>query len=1041
MRRRIGKGTAYKAVALATVMTLFGGTLSGCSCSSGNTEPDTAATEEAGEESTDDNSGSNTGDNSGTNEEIEIDAAISRVSVHDPSIVKDGDTYYIFGSHMAWAKSTDLVNWTTFTNNINSQYSTLFAAEAEWAKKAGGAYDVSGNLWAPDVIYNETMGKWCMYMSINGPDWNSTISLLTADSLDGNWTYVGPVIQSGMSVGYGVTFDYEKVTGESTVNSRYTSNVRNGGATYEPHAIDPCVTYDDEGNLWMTYGSWTGGIGMIRLDNETGLRDYSVTYEYEEGVTDPYIGYKISGGNKVSGEASYIEKIGDYYYLFVSYGGLVANGGYSMRIFRSENITGPYTDPSGDDARYPLNGGAGSTDSGSINGKSGIKLMTYYQWSHMKFGQVAQGHNSAFVDDDGKAYVVYHTRTNDGTEGHSVRVHQLFVNEDGWIMAAPYEYRGESLNESGYDMAAVAGTYDILIHKSAIDYTNLECVTPQEITLGEDGKVSGDVTGTWEMKDGTPYVNITLGDIEYKGVLVEQYIEETNYKTMCFTAIGSDEVVLWGSKHLSGKDAVDLTIATGAVTVPSTTFENVVFETEGLSGTTVTYKSSDTGIMSDDGKLAEGAAGEVKVTATFKNGDYSVDKEYTIKILGAATEDGKILVGEYYTDEELNISNAAEGTYQFPNPFNKNVTTGLQIYNGVSIEFDVKGSGSYLSNILSFYGGGRMYFTGGSYLGYNATGGYFDANVQNGTAWSAGTDFIKGEATVRIELKATGFEVYFNDELAYTNEDIGSSVKGSAELSSYNDVLIWLNNTAETINFGWGSWWTDKFNGTISNVKLYAYAVEQEDTSGYTWYESFNGSGTSAWTSASAAGSLSVGNDGDERGNYVKFAADAAASGNRGAYMTFDEAANVTGKYTLTMDVALTAGIIGQRSESGFAILGTDAVGHDANSMVTSGYILKLTNTPPADAEAKVDNASNQNNWIVNDSDKTATIPAGTWVTITAEVDTSAKTAIVKIVNASDGTVYFEDTVTINGNGIAGGVQLLRGRGIGTMSIDTITVK
>ena len=34
------------------------------------------------------------------------------VSVHDPSVIRAEDgTYYIFGSHMAAAKSTDLMQW------------------------------------------------------------------------------------------------------------------------------------------------------------------------------------------------------------------------------------------------------------------------------------------------------------------------------------------------------------------------------------------------------------------------------------------------------------------------------------------------------------------------------------------------------------------------------------------------------------------------------------------------------------------------------------------------------------------------------------------------------------------------------------------------------------------------------------------------------------------------------------------------------------------------------------------------------------------
>ena len=35
----------------------------------------------------------------------------SGVSVHDPSILEVDGTYYIYGSHMTAAKSTDLLNW------------------------------------------------------------------------------------------------------------------------------------------------------------------------------------------------------------------------------------------------------------------------------------------------------------------------------------------------------------------------------------------------------------------------------------------------------------------------------------------------------------------------------------------------------------------------------------------------------------------------------------------------------------------------------------------------------------------------------------------------------------------------------------------------------------------------------------------------------------------------------------------------------------------------------------------------------------------
>ncbi len=257
------------------------------------------------------------------------DLAYKRVGVHDPSIVQDPGTkrYYLFGSHCAWAWSDDLENWTSFNNNItegdNGSAHTIFEDEINWCKKANANYTVTGNLWAPDVIWDAdyknadgTTGAWLMYMSINGPKWNSTISLLTSDRLDGNWTYAGPVIQSGMSNGFGPTFDYEKVTGGTDV-SRYTGSLSKGGnPTIEAHAIDPCVLYDDNGDLWMSYGSWSGGISMIKLDKETGLRDYNTTYADTNNtagtdgfITDPYTGYKIAGGTAVSGEGSYIKKI------------------------------------------------------------------------------------------------------------------------------------------------------------------------------------------------------------------------------------------------------------------------------------------------------------------------------------------------------------------------------------------------------------------------------------------------------------------------------------------------------------------------------------------------------------------------------------------------------------------------------------------------------------------------------------------------------------------------------------------------------------
>lgn len=971
-------------------------------------------------------------------ENIQVTETNSTVSVHDPSIVKDEKTgtYYIFGSHMAWAKSTDLCNWTTFTNNINRDYRTLFRAEAAWAAKADANYDVSGNLWAPDVIWNEEMGKWCMYMSINGPKWNSTISLLTADSLDGDWTYVGPVIQSGMSNGFGPTFDYQKVTGTTDVN-RYTSNIRNRNPTYEPHAIDPCVLYDENGDLWMSYGSWSGGIGMIRLDNKTGLRDYNTTYTLDsETLTDPYTGYKISGGNQKSGEASYIEKIGNHYYLFVSYGGLVANGGYSMRVFRSDNITGPYVDESGDYARFPLNGATGSAGTGDINGTVGMRLMSYYKWNTMDVAQVAQGHNSVFVDEDGKAFVVYHTRTNDGTEGHYVKTHQLFVNEDGWLVAAPYRYSGETLNKNGYSASKVAGTYEVLMHRQNVNYQALEYVSPVEITLNSDGTVSGEYTGTWTLTENSPYITVVLNGKTYKGVVVRQIIEGIDEDTMCFTLVGTeDEMAVWGSKSLEGKRAVDM--AKERLTVASTALQDLDLPTEGMYGTSITWSSDREDIIAGDGTVTKPEEDTtVTLTATFTNHSYTSTKDYKVMVYEApANETDPYIVAKYYTNEKVDLTKAVEGTYVLPNPFNRDNTSGLEIYNGAVIEFDVELTGNFkdpnrLDTILAFTGpggNGKLYFTGGSYLGYNALGGYYDANIKNTNPWAPGTDFIGQSAKVRIDLLPTGYQVRVNGEVVYTNESVdkGDILGSNAKMSGYNNVLKWLNQTATTLNLGWGSWWNVSYPGTISNIVCYAYPVEQIDESEYLYYEAYN-DGTDAWTSGNAQSAITTANDGDAHGNYMNFAS-GEDIGNRGAYSAID--CKVSENYSVEVDVKLTPGNVANRSLSQFAITTTrtDAKAGNNNG-ITSGYLVKLSAGPSSET------------YTINDSNQTVTIPSNTWVTVKAVVTTGNNVALT-ITNQSTGEVLYTGTVTANNSTEFAGLYLLRGRGAGTASVDTVRIK
>lgn len=512
-------------------------------------------------------------------------SALKRVSVHDPSIVWDQatSTYYIFGSHRAAAKCNNMMSWEAFTapwatatskdaanadafttpevtkvTKGGKEYDLNFNAFA-WSARGSESYSVDGMMWAPDVIYNKKLGKYCMYLSINGDGWYSSIIMLTADNIAGPYRYQAPVVMSGFRSGdsYKST-DLEIVLGEqASLPERYAPTDNYGN--HWPNAIDPCVFYDEDGNLLMSYGSWSGGIFMLQLDEETGLRDYDVDYELS-ATSDPYFGKKIAGGSYVSGEASYIEYIGGYYFLFMTYGGLDAAGGYQMRVFRSLNPDGPYVDSKGSSAlydSYQLNFGAGEND-----GNRGVNIFgAYSKWGNLltgganeASGERSQGHNSIIAAEDGRTYLVYHTRFQDWGEGHQVRVHQVYQNEEGWLVAAPFEYTGEGVKSAGIAAAQkvatadIAGNYKLLAHRYGLDHAAKEYAVPVDITLNADGTISGDATGTWSIKAGTSYITINLGS-DYKGVMVPQTLEPTDTKVPCFTALDSKTgVTIWGYK-------------------------------------------------------------------------------------------------------------------------------------------------------------------------------------------------------------------------------------------------------------------------------------------------------------------------------------------------------------------------------------------------------------------------------------------------------------------------------------------------------------
>lgn len=647
-----------------------------------------------------------------------------RVVCHDPSIVIDNitnpasPTYYIYGSHLGKGKTTAAEHyqeWAVFkageenataTNSLFCNlsgtlvnYSDAYTTHAVTSVKdhAGktvtfGNFDahgwqkkgntVKGMQWAPDVIYNKTMKKWCMYMSLNGDNWASSIVCFTSDNVEGPWKYQGPVVFSGFlgkyaHNGYAAADDWKNTdftiaTGETSLPERY--NVGDKWGSFWPNCIDPCVFYDDQDNLWMSYGSWSGGIFLLRLDKNNGLRDYTYTYPYEVNgkaatsaaasantTSDPYFGKKIAGGYYVSGEASYVEKIGSHYFLFMSYGGLVSTGGYQMRVFRSDNPEGPYVDCNGTSAvfnRYLMNYSATAVDN------RGVLLFGGYKWDPMSGAEIAQGHNSAFTDKEGRSFVVYHSRFTNKGEGHEVRVHQLFLNDEGWIMAAPFEFDGETITNNDIATKAsiadteIAGDYQFLRHEYGQNTEAKAYETPVNIRLNADGTISGTENGTWERTAGTDYIALTIDDVVYRGVLVRQSIDYTNIPAIAIAALSSSSgSTTLGQKSYTKQQEVWAVKADAKAAIKYTANkinlpfddgtvleETPVLPTEGKLGTNITWKSSDESILTSDGKVK--GQGEVTMTMIVSKDDYVYTKDYTIVVEAEAEKDANVYFPE-----------------------------------------------------------------------------------------------------------------------------------------------------------------------------------------------------------------------------------------------------------------------------------------------------------------------------------------------------------------------------------------------------------
>ena len=767
----------------------------------------------------------------------------STVAVHDPSVVVAyadafGNTYaeagegrqkvyFLFGTQLSNAYSYDMESWVTFTptfyeegtTTVSTNHAKIFKTAAAWSGYTDAA-TIKGNLWAPDIIYNPAMEKWCLYYSMSGDSSNfrSSVFLMTADNITGPYEFDGFVVFSGFAPadkGSGAGLDdYKAVTGDTDGSElgRYVNSENKWNNNYGVSCIDPAVLYDEAGDLWMFYGSWSGGIFLLKLDDETGLRDTSRTYgsggqpiyDTDEKTAlreDPYLGIHVAGGWYVSGEGPYVEYIDGYYYLFLSYGFYSPDGGYNMRVFRAENITGDYVDPDGTWAVYDgdlLNYGSDVSH--------GLSFMQNYKWSWWTGpASIAQGHNSVLTD-DGNVYLVYHIKYDDGSVQHNVEVHRLVEGkEGGWYLVAPFQKSEHDRIVTDAEEADLAGGWSILTHTPIADYKGYAYNTDQAAVFNADGTLSGAYTGTWTI-DGQ-YITIKTDEAgTFEGVLMEQQIEgmESEVVTYTFTAMNEDGLCIWGAKNAS--DEMLANIVLGRIDLPETALADLPFELTGPWGAQIAYTSSNEAVISNNGTFSAPAAEtEVTITVRVTVGEATVEKQFVVTCLPSEFI-SEMLPDAIADDGYRAAAEPAVGGTIAP-------VAGISQYTGVSITFRVKDVGSDWDVMFRAPGGNAIVYL--SVLNYRNEN-IFEAEA---TLSEEGKQFLTENG-----YGVTGFNhVIFLDEVEANQENgcvatISYNVDGT--ITFYRNGVLMLTYAADT----------EIGSSTVRNLS--AYMIAQIRTQG-----------------------------------------------------------------------------------------------------------------------------------------------------------------------------------------------------------------
>lgn len=424
---------------------------------------------------------------------------------HDPSIIKDGDTYYSYSTDVSFGseirpgiqirKSKNLIEWSF----VGWVFEGLPKMGSDFIKSKGG--EPFQSLWAPYAM--KVNGEYRLYYSLSSPTPRlSVIGLATSDSPLGPWKEDGLVVTSQAD------------------NTRQTN------------AIDPTVVVTPGGEQWFYYGSAWDGIYHFQLNSTTGLAQ-------NPGTKGTRIAQRGFTGGTVNGNIEGPEVIynadENKYYMFIAYDWLQTK--YNVRVGRSDSPEGPFLDFKGNDINNEVDNLPMILAPYQFNGHSG--------WQGVS-------HPSVFSDDQGQFFMAHQGRPGENSYFMVLHVRKIHWTEDGWPIVSPERYANVGQNEITED--DLIGNYEQIILGYRVvpgyaeEQTSADFQTSINLELNSDGAINGDSGNKWSFE--APWLTLEFANGFTDKLYVEwgRDWEKSVDKTILFTGLNNDGTAIWAKK-------------------------------------------------------------------------------------------------------------------------------------------------------------------------------------------------------------------------------------------------------------------------------------------------------------------------------------------------------------------------------------------------------------------------------------------------------------------------------------------------------------